>query len=239
VGSSEQNMRAAIRSAEATAPCVLWMDEIEKGFSGVSGASGDSGTSSRVFGSFLTWMQEKTSPVFVIATANSVENLPAEFLRKGRFDEIFFVDLPTTPEREDIWRLHVGKRVRHDKAARGFDLTDGLVAELAEVSEGYSGAEIEQAVIAGLFDAFADKRPLAPADLLRAIRNMVPLSVTQAEQIARVRQWASIRAVAATATADRASYAAPSADPTTFPPSSPGVLDSGDAPSRGGRVVDF
>lgn len=238
VGSSEQNMRSAIRSAEATAPCVLWMDEIEKGFSGVSGASGDSGTSSRVFGSFLTWMQEKTSPVFVIATANNVENLPAEFLRKGRFDEIFFVDLPTTPERADIWRLHVGKRVRHEKAARDFELTDDLLVELAEISEGYSGAEIEQAVIVGLFDAFADKRPLTATDLLRAVRNMVPLSVTQAEQITRVRQWATIRAVAATAAADRADYTTASAPAAPSAPS-PGAADGNDAPSRGGRVVDF
>ena len=239
VGSSEQNMRSAIRSAEATAPCVLWMDEIEKGFSGVSGSSGDSGTSSRVFGSFLTWMQEKTSPVFVIATANNVEHLPAEFLRKGRFDEIFFVDLPTTPERADIWRLHVGKRVRHKKAAEGFELTEVLVTELAEVSEGYSGAEIEQAVIVGLFDAFAEKRPLVAADLLRAVANMVPLSVTQAEQITRVRQWATIRAVAATAAADRAEYSTTTAPPERETPSPGGPVAQDDQPSRGGRVVDF
>lgn len=238
VGSSEQNMRSAIRSAEATAPCVLWMDEIEKGFSGVGGPSGDSGTSSRVFGSFLTWMQEKTSPVFVIATANNVEHLPPEFLRKGRFDEIFFVDLPTTPEREDIWRLHIGKRVRHEKASAGFHLSDALVSELAAASEGYSGAEIEQAVIAALFDAFADKRALRAEELFRAITNMVPLSVTQAEQIARVRQWAATRAVAATATEDRAQY-------TPASPTPPAAEDGGslssppDQETRGGRVVDF
>ena len=183
-------------------------------------------------------MQEKTSPVFVIATANNVENLPAEFLRKGRFDEIFFVDLPTTPERADIWRLHVGKRVRHEKAARGFELTDELLAELADISEGYSGAEIEQAVIVGLFDAFSDKRPLAATDLTRAVHNMVPLSITQAEQISRVRQWATIRAVAATATADRAEYTAPSTPAAAKRPSA-AAQDANDAHSRGGRVVDF
>ncbi|WP_203231038.1 AAA family ATPase [Nocardioides caldifontis] len=228
VGSSEQNMRNAIRAAEATAPCVLWIDEIEKGFSGVNGG-GDSGTSSRVFGSFLTWMQEKESPVFVIATANNVDRLPPEFLRKGRFDEIFFVDLPTEPERRDIWRLHLTKRATHEKAAPDAGITDELVDALAAASEGYSGAEIEQAVVAGLFDAFSERRSLTEADLVRVVANMVPLSVTQAEQIAAIRSWAATRAVAATASEDRNDAV--------------DELPLGAAPepgaTRGGRVVDF
>jgi ATP-dependent 26S proteasome regulatory subunit len=235
VGSSEQNMRTAIRTAEAIAPCVLWIDEIEKGFSGVGGAGGDGGTSSRVFGSFLTWMQEKTKPVFVMATANNINALPPEFLRKGRFDEIFFVDLPTRAERRQIWELHVAKRVRGEAA--GVVSNDATALEtLADQTEGYSGAEIEQAVIIGLFDAFADRRSLTLADLERAVANMVPLSVTQAEQIAAIREWAALRAVAATAAVDRSGY-------VTSPPSPSAegsTPSTGDAPAtRGGRVVDF
>lgn len=238
VGSSEQNMRSAMRTAEATAPCILWLDEIEKGFSGISGG-GDSGTSSRVFGSFLTWMQEKTSTVFVIATANKVDHLPPEFLRKGRFDEIFFIDLPTTNERRDIWQLHLAKR----EASRNIDgepFTTELVDRLARVSEGYSGAEIEQAVVGALFDAFAERRPLETRDLERALDTMVPLSVTQAENIAAVRAWAATRAVAATPTEDRSGYAAaaPVAEPPAgaVKPIQPAVYDD---TARGGRVVDF
>jgi SpoVK/Ycf46/Vps4 family AAA+-type ATPase len=239
VGSSEQNMRNALRSAEATAPCVLWIDEIEKGFSGASSGGGDSGTSSRVFGSFLTWMQEKTAPVFVIATANNVQNLPPEFLRKGRFDEIFFVDLPTLDERQDVWSLHIAKRLTNERVASGISLTDELAGRLAEASEGYSGAEIEQAVVAGLFDAYAERRPLIEADLSRALANMVPLSVTQAEQITAIRAWASTRAVAATAAEDRSGYESASTTRAT-PAETPGNPGAGDTVhSRGGRLVDF
>ncbi|WP_258368879.1 AAA family ATPase [Curtobacterium sp. MCBD17_030] len=234
VGSSEQNMRAAIRTAVASAPCVLWIDEIEKGFSGVSGG-GDSGTSSRVFGSFLTWMQEKTEPVFVIATSNSVDTLPPEFLRKGRFDEIFFIDLPTRVERREIWRLHLAKRLKGSAAGR-LDITEMLLDELADASDGYSGAEIEQAVVAALFDAFGERRPLQADDVVRAVGNMVPLSVTQAEQIARTRSWAASRAVAATAEEDRTSdEALVTAAATTAAPSEP----ASPAGERGGRRVDF
>ncbi|GIJ29751.1 ATPase [Micromonospora qiuiae] len=206
VGSSEQNMRNAIRTAEASAPCVLWVDEIEKGF---SGGAGDSGTSTRVFGSFLTWMQEKTRPVFVIATANDIEGLPPELLRKGRFDEIFFVDLPTRPERSSIWRVHLARRLRNPAVAGGLTLDEALLAELAELSEGYSGAEIEQAVIGGLFDAFSERRPLHRDDLAQAVVGMVPLSVTQAEKIDAIRSWADARAIAATAAEDWDSGARP------------------------------
>ncbi|MFD2764354.1 AAA family ATPase [Micromonospora eburnea] len=199
VGSSEQNMRGAIRTAEAVSPCVLWLDEIEKGF---AGGSGDSGTSARVFGSFLTWMQEKTRPVFVIATANDFAGLPPELLRKGRFDEIFFVDLPTRAERAAIWQVHIARRLRHPAVAGDLALDHALLTELSELSEGYSGAEIEQAVVGGLVDAYAERRPLRRDDLLRALMNMVPLSVTQAERLDAVRAWAENRAVAATAAED-------------------------------------
>lgn len=239
VGSSEQNMRTAIRTAEASAPCVLWLDEIEKGFSGTSGDGGDGGTSSRVFGSFLSWMQEKTAPVFVIATANKVDRLPPELLRKGRFDEIFFVDLPTSQERREIWELHLNKRLKASRAG-ALEITDDLLDGLTKVSEGYSGAEIEQGVVAALFDAFAERRRLETEDLYRAIRNMVPLSVTQAEQIAVVRTWAADRAVAATAAEDLAGYTeatGPGAGtPSALPPSE-ALPDR--SYSRGGRLVDF
>lgn len=238
VGSSEQNMRQAIKTAEATAPCILWLDEVEKGFSGTSG-DGDSGTSSRVFGSFLTWMQEKTAPVFVIATANKVDRLPPEFLRKGRFDEIFFVDLPTRHERRDIWSLHLEKRLTNSRAG-GLQVSEKLLDTLADATEGYAGAEIEQAVIAALFDAFADRRKVAIEDLIQAIDNMIPLSVTQAEEITMVRRWAATRAVAATASQDRSGYetSGPTEPPLPSPGSEPSPTVS-DPLSRGGRLVDF
>lgn len=233
VGSSEQNMRSAIRTAEAIAPCVLWIDEIEKGFAGANG-SGDSGTSSRVFGSFLTWMQEKAAPVFVIATANNIDKLPPEFLRKGRFDEIFFVDLPTAPEREVIWDLHLHKRLKSKDVLGELSLDDNFISELAEASEGYSGAEIEQVVIAGLFEAFAESRSITAKDLTKALANMVPLSVTQAEAIQTIRDWANVRAVAATAQEDRKGvHYAP--EKISLPNPKPQSSDL----ARGGRTVDF
>ncbi len=233
VGSSEQNLRQAIQAAQATAPCVLWIDEIEKGFASTSDSQ-DSGTSGRVFGSFLTWMQEKTSPVFVIATANRVDRVPAEFLRKGRFDEIFFVDLPTVAEREHIWSLHLGHRLRGESALM-LKVTPPLLRRLAEASEGYSGAEIEQAIVAAMYDAFAEHRGVSEADLFHALLTMVPLSVTQGEQIDAVRSWAANRAVAATAPEDRAGYrflADLELGEGTPPDDGPEFL-------RGGRTVDF
>ncbi len=245
VGSSEQNMRAALRTAEAVAPAVLWIDEIEKGFAGMGGPSGDSGTSQRVFGTFLTWLQEKTKPVFVFATANNIDRLPPEFLRKGRFDEIFFVDLPTDRERLPIWKVHLTKRlapVPNGEGGAGGKLTvdDALLADLAGRSEGYSGAEIEQAVIVALFDAFAERRPLEHSDLVRAIETMVPLSVTQAEQIRALREWADVRAVAATAAEDRDDYDAPPPGATgPAPGEGEPTPDDGVNRARGGRTVDF
>ncbi|WP_089252198.1 AAA family ATPase [Asanoa hainanensis] len=200
VGSSEQNMRSAIRTAEAVSPCVLWIDEIEKGFAATG--AGDSGTSSRVFGSFLTWLQEKNRPVFVIATANEIESLPPELLRKGRFDEVFFVDLPTRAERGSIWQVHLARWLRNPRVGGALSVDSGVLAELTSLSEGYSGAEIEHALVAAVYDAFAERRPLRQDDVVRALVNMVPLSRTQAERIAAVRAWADARAVAATAAED-------------------------------------
>jgi SpoVK/Ycf46/Vps4 family AAA+-type ATPase len=231
VGSSEQNMRTAIKTAEAIAPCILWIDEIEKGFAGSSG-SGDSGTSARVFGSFLTWMQEKKESVFVIATANNIDKLPPEFLRKGRFDEIFFVDLPTLSERKLIWDLHLNKRLKSKEVLGTTKLDEKLYVALAEQTEGYSGAEIEQAVVAGLFDAFSEKRSITPDDLSKSVQNMVPLSITQAEAIEVIRDWANVRAVAATAAEDMADIKVVEKSEA---PKSPAPV----APTRGGRTVDF
>ncbi len=190
IGSSEENMRRAIKLAEAISPCVLWVDEIEKGFSGMQGSgASDGGTSMRVFGTFITWLQEKRSNVFVVATANQIESLPPELLRKGRFDEIFFIDLPTTPERQSIFGIHLAKRRRDPRL---FDLSS-----LARESEGFSGAEIEQVIVAGLFEAFDGGVELNMGHVLAAIRETVPLSVTMKEGVARIRNWASTRAVGA------------------------------------------
>ena len=232
VGESEQNMRTALRTAEAVAPCVLWIDEIEKGFAAGASGTGDSGTSARVFGTFLTWMQEKTSAVFVMATANNISLLPPEFLRKGRFDEIFFIDLPTTVERIAIFTLHIRARLTAGPALGNLAVDDDLLDRLAALTEGYSGAEIEQSVISACFDAFDGRRPLTAEDLERAITHTVPLSVTQAEQISALRAWADVRAVAASAPADRAGYQV--ADPAV----QPSAPDPEAVQSRGGRPID-
>ncbi|MEK7859443.1 MAG: AAA family ATPase [Elusimicrobiota bacterium] len=187
VGSSEGNLRQAMMLAESVSPAILWVDEIEKAFSGVqSSAFSDSGTTARVFGGFITWLQEKKAPVFVIATANSVATLPPELLRKGRFDEIFYVDLPTLPERVEIFALHLKACKRDPKQ---FDLD-----ALAAASEGFSGAEIEQAVMSGLYDAFDAGRELSTAEVRTALLETAPLSKTMAEQISSMREWAKGRA---------------------------------------------
>ncbi len=187
VGSSEQNIRSALRLAESVSPCVLWLDEIEKGLAGATGSgSSDAGTSARVFGSLLTWMQEKTSPVFVIGTANDISALPPEVLRKGRFDEIFFVDLPQLQERREIFVIHLARRGRD---ALNYDLN-----RLAEASEGYSGAEIEQVIIDGLYDAFENERDITTEDLIRNIKSTIPLSKTMESKITALRQWAHTHA---------------------------------------------
>jgi SpoVK/Ycf46/Vps4 family AAA+-type ATPase len=187
VGSSEENIRRAIAVAESIAPAVLWVDEIDKAFAGSAGSGGtDGGTTSRVVSTFLTWLSEKQKPVFVLATANDISQLPPELLRKGRLDEIFFVDLPTTPERKDIFRIHFSKRKR-DPAR--FDLDT-----LATAADGFSGAEIEQAIISALYDVFSAGRDLETPDILRSIRETVPLSKTMSERISSLRAWADGRA---------------------------------------------
>ncbi|MEB3180838.1 MAG: AAA family ATPase [Nostocaceae cyanobacterium] len=194
VGRSEANLRNALKTAESISPAILFIDELDKSFAGSSG-SGDSdgGTSSRIFGSFLTWMQEKKSPVFVMATANRVERLPGEFLRKGRFDEIFFVDLPTPNERQDIFEIHLNKR---RKDISRFDLE-----QLAKMTEGFSGAEIEQALVAAMYEAFAQDREFTQLDIIAAIKHTLPLSRTMQEQVTALRDWARQRARPAAASA--------------------------------------
>jgi SpoVK/Ycf46/Vps4 family AAA+-type ATPase len=186
IGNSEANMRKAIALAEAMSPNVLWLDEIEKGFSGLKGSSGDSGVTLRVFGTFLTWMQEKIKPVFVIATANDIENLPPELLRKGRFDEIFFIDLPTAAERKTIFDIHFGLKKRDPKK---YD-----VDRLAKEADQFSGAEIEQAILSAMYRAFAEDREFTTEDVLKSIKETVPLAVTASEKITHLRQWAHKRA---------------------------------------------
>lgn len=192
VGRSEANLRNALKTAESISPAILFIDELDKAFAGSTGsADSDGGTSSRIFGSFLTWMQEKTSPVFVMATANRVERLPGEFLRKGRFDEIFFVDLPNNEERQDIFRIHLGKR---RSELNRFDL-----GQLSKVSDGFSGAEIEQAIVAAMYEAFAQEREFTQLDIIAAIKSTLPLSRTMTEQVTALRDWARQRARPASA----------------------------------------
>ncbi len=192
VGRSEANLRNALKTAESISPAILFIDELDKSFAGTTGAAdSDGGTSSRIFGSFLTWMQEKTSPVFVMATANQVERLPGEFLRKGRFDELFFVDLPTAQERQEIFKIHLLKRKRD---VERFDLE-----QLAKVAEGFSGAEIEQGLIAAMYEAFAQDREFTQLDIIAAIKATLPLSRTMTEQVTALRNWARERARSAAA----------------------------------------
>jgi hypothetical protein len=190
VGASERNLRNALALAGRIAPCVLWIDEIEKGFQGLERAT-DGGTIARMFGTMLTWMQEKEDPVFVLATANRIASLPPEMLRKGRFDEIFFVDLPSADERRSIWNIHLGYRQRH--------ADPGLLARLdlpalAEASEGYSGAEIAAAVVEGAFAALAEGEELQDRHLVSALAASPPLSRTREEELGALRAWARGRA---------------------------------------------
>jgi SpoVK/Ycf46/Vps4 family AAA+-type ATPase len=186
IGETEKNFRKAAGLAESLAPCVLWIDELEKGF-GTGAGDGDGGLARRVLGSLLTWLQEKRAPVFVAATANDVWSLPPELLRKGRFDEIFFVDLPQAGERAEILAIHL--RLRKQESA-GFELP-----RLAAAAEGFSGAEIEQAVVSGLYRALHDRRPLSTGLLLEEIAGTQPLSRTRQEDISRLRTLAAERFV--------------------------------------------
>jgi SpoVK/Ycf46/Vps4 family AAA+-type ATPase len=201
IGETEKRMRQMFQIAEQLAPCVLWIDELEKVFagSGPDSASSDAGTSARLLGAFLSWMQDRKAPVFVAATCNNVEVLPPELIRKGRFDEIFFVDLPTTAERKAIFELHLKKR-KLDPAK--FDLNT-LAAEAA----GYSGAEIESAVQSAQYAAFAEKALVTTDRIVAEIRFTVPLSRARAEEVAQLRQWARERAVPASVPEKAASHA--------------------------------
>lgn len=188
LGTPEEGFRRAIKQVESVAPAILWMEEIEKSVAGYQ--QGDQGVTARIFSTFLTWMQEHTTPVFVAATANEINRLPPELLRKGRFDEIFFVDLPSEKERSQIFEVHLKKR--------NADMSKFNLTELAKATVDYNGAEIEQSVIAGLVLAFKDgKRPLQQSDLFSSIGRTVPLATTMAESIKEIKRWADKRAVRA------------------------------------------
>jgi hypothetical protein len=189
IGESDKNLEKALRTAEAMAPCVLMIDEIEKGLSYSQSSESDAGLSRRVFGRLLSWLQDRTAPVFVIATCNAISQLPPELTRKGRFDEIFFIDLPTRDERKQIFTIHLKKRKR-DPA--GFDLD-----QLAAAADGFSGAEIEQVIVAGLYTAFSRGVDISTAILAEELQATKPLSVTRREEIEALRTWGRERAVRA------------------------------------------
>jgi SpoVK/Ycf46/Vps4 family AAA+-type ATPase len=189
VGESEKNLDRALATAERMAPCVLMIDEIEKGFASVVSSESDGGLSRRILGRLLGWMQEREAPVFLVATCNQITALPPELMRKGRFDEIFFIDLPAADERRQIFAIHLTRRHRDPK---GFDLV-----ALAGASEGFSGAEVEQAVVAALYTAFARRAELMTEHILEEIKATRPLSVTRAEEIEALREWAKGRTVPA------------------------------------------
>jgi SpoVK/Ycf46/Vps4 family AAA+-type ATPase len=196
IGETEKRIRKVFQIAEGLAPCVLWIDELEKVFagSGPDSASADAGVSSRLLASFLSWMQDRKAPVFVAATCNNVTVLPPELIRKGRFDELFFVDLPNQAERKQIFSIQLAKRKRN---AAEFDLEKAATA-----AKGYSGAEIDAAVQGALYAAYSEKKPLTTQSLVDALGQTVPLSTTRAEEIAALREWARTRAVPATARSD-------------------------------------
>jgi ATP-dependent 26S proteasome regulatory subunit len=191
LGQSEENMRHSLQLAETIAPCILWIDEIEKAMSGFQSSSqSDGGTTSRVLGSFLTWMQEKTSSVFVVATANKIEMLPPELLRKGRFDEIFFVDLPTFKDRIEIFKIHLKKRNHKDAK-----FTRENLETFSKLTQSFTGAEIEEVIKAALFEAFSNNSDLNQNHIENAIKKTTPLSITMSEMIEGSREWAKGRAV--------------------------------------------
>jgi SpoVK/Ycf46/Vps4 family AAA+-type ATPase len=191
IGETEKHIRKVFQVAEGLAPCVLWIDELEKVFagSGADSASADAGVSSRLLASFLSWMQDRKAPVFVAATCNNVTALPPELIRKGRFDEIFFVDLPSQADRRQIFSIQLAKRKRNPE---DFDLE-----RVAAAAEGYSGAEIDAAVQTALYAAYSQKKQLSTQSLLDALGQTVPLSTTRAEEIQALRDWAGARAVPA------------------------------------------
>ena len=185
-GESEKNLREALRLAELMSPCVMWFDEIEKG---IAKQGHDDGTSQRVLGTMLTWMSERTKPVFVVATSNDISRLPPELIRKGRMDEIFFVDLPDAKTREEIFTIHLNKRK--------LDPAQFVLHQLADATDGFSGAEIEQAIVAALYSAKAQEKPLHTAGLIEEISRTRPIAVVMAEDVTALRAWAKDRTVSA------------------------------------------
>jgi SpoVK/Ycf46/Vps4 family AAA+-type ATPase len=183
-GETERNLRKSLETAEVMSPCVLWMDEIEKG---LAADGNDDGLSRRVLGTLLTWMSERKQPVFLVATANDITQLPPEFVRKGRFDEIFFVDLPSARNREEILKIHLRKR--------SLDPADFDLPPLVRATEGFSGSEIEQAIVSAMYTAHAQTRQASQDDLLAEIKQTRPLSVVMAEKVKEIRDWAAARTV--------------------------------------------
>ena len=189
IGESESQLRQALAQAEAMAPVVLWIDEIEKAFASSTASSADGGLSKRMFGTLLSWMQDHRHPIFIIATANDISALPPELMRKGRFDEVFFIDLPSLDARQQILGIHLRRRKRD---ANDFDLK-----ALADKAEGFSGSELEQAIISGLFAAFSENTDLADRHILAAIKKTRPLSTLMAERVEELRRWSRNRCVMA------------------------------------------
>jgi SpoVK/Ycf46/Vps4 family AAA+-type ATPase len=183
VGESESRLRQMINVSETISPCILWIDEIDKAFSNVE-SKGDSGTSNRVLATFISWLSEKTKPVFVIATANNIDLLPLEIIRKGRFDEIFFLDLPKQEEREEIFKIHLQEF--RPNTFQEFDYS-----KLAELSESFSGAEIRQSIIDGMYHAFYEKREITTDDICMAIEEIIPLAYLESDQMLKLQNWAS------------------------------------------------
>lgn len=183
IGESESRLRQMIEVAEAISPCILWIDEIDKAFS-INDNKGDSGTSNRILATFISWLSEKTKPVFVVATANNIDLLPLELIRKGRFDEIFFLDLPKKREREQIFKIHIQEF--RPKTWNMFDYS-----KLALLSECFSGAEIRQSIIEGMYHAFYEKREFTTEDICFALRELIPLAQLENNQTLKLQSWAS------------------------------------------------
>merc|ERR1712115_516359 len=183
VGESESRLRQMINVSEAISPCILWIDEIDKAFTNTD-SKGDSGTSNRVLATFISWLSEKTKPVFVISTANNIDLLPLEIIRKGRFDEIFFLDLPQKKEREEIFKIHL-KEFRPNS----WELFN--YAKLAQLSESFSGAEIRQSIIEGMYQAFYEKREVTTEDICLALKEFIPLANLESSQMSKLQNWAS------------------------------------------------
>ena len=191
VGQSEQQLKDALTTAENVSPCILWIDEIEKGLSGATSGAGDGGVSTRMVGQFLFWMQECKKQVFVVATANDVSMLPSELLRRGRFDELFFVDLPTAVERREILALYMRKYL-------GLEFTGPFADQIVEISEGFTGADLESTVRDLAYRSIANENfVLSTENIITAFNNVVPLSQTSPEKIESIRDWGKERAVPA------------------------------------------